>query len=645
MTDAPARSHDVERKSEMVRLNEYEVIEMTRVSRRGFLQASSLAAGAVASQGLWRNVAWGAVVSAGAPLAEFDYGDVLMVSDRHELQLMNTHAVLMALSEDSLLKPFRQMAGMPAPGEDLGGWYSYDPDYDYRKHFDVGFAPGCTFGQWVSALARSYAINGDEATRDKVLRLNRLYAQTISPDFYIKSRFPGYTYDKLLLGLLDSHTYVKDPQALAILEQTTNTALPHLPGHAVEHDVRWRMDKPADDASWTWDETYTMPENLFLAYKRGAGQRYYDLGLQYLDDKEWFDPLSRNENVLNGRHAYSYVNSLSSAMMAYLVAGSEKHLRAGQNGFAMVRDQSYATGGWGPDEMLRAPGSSDVYNSLTNSHHSFETPCGSYAHFKLTRYLLRVTRDSRYGDSMERMMYNTVLGAKPLQENGDNFYYSDYNFDGKRIYKENGARWACCSGTLPQVAADYRINTYFRGPNAVYVNLYIPSTLRWTENGAALSLSQEGEYPYEDHVSFTVTSSVPTELTLNFRIPEWAEGAQIFVNGARQKELAVPGQFAAIRREWATGDRVELELPLKMRLETIDAQHADTVALLRGPLVLMAVKQKQDGPVPKMTREQLLTAKRVSEQQWQVNSASGPVTMLPFTSLGERPYTTYVKLG
>ena len=90
--------------------------------------------------------------------------------------------------------------GMPAPGEDLGGWYAYDPNYDYRKGFDLGFAPGCTFGQWVSALARVYAITGDEATREKVLRLNRLYAQTISADFYDKNRFPAYTFDKLLLG-------------------------------------------------------------------------------------------------------------------------------------------------------------------------------------------------------------------------------------------------------------------------------------------------------------------------------------------------------------------------------------------------------------------------------------------------------------
>jgi uncharacterized protein len=610
-------------------------------SRRQFLQSSSLAAAAVTTSGLWNHAAWAADTADATPLSEFGYGDVLIASDPHESQLMTSHAVLMALSEDSLLKPLRQMSGMPAPGENLGGWYDYDPGYDYRNHFDYGFAPACTFGQWVSALARAYAITGDEQTRQKVIRLNRLYAQTISADFYIKNRFPAYTYDKLLIGLLDSHTYVKDPQALAILEQTTNTALPHLPGHAVEHGVPWRMDHK-DDISWTWDESYTMPENLFLASQRGAGRRYYDLGFQYLDDKPWFDPLSRNENVLAGRHAYSHVNSLCSAMMAWMIGGSRKHLLAARNAFAMLQQQSFATGGWGPDEALRAPGSSDVYASLDNTHHSFETPCGSYAHFKLTRYLLRVTRDARYGDSMERVMYNTILGAKPLQENGETFYYADYNYNAQRVYKE--ARWPCCSGTFPQVAADYRINMYFRDPQAIYVNLYVPSTLRWNQNGAALSLTQEGEYPFEDHVTFTVTSSRPTELTMNFRIPEWAEGASISVNGSRQKGVAVPGHFAALHREWKTGDRVELELPLKMRLESIDPQQTGTVALLRGPLVLMAVKQQQEAPAPQLTRQQLLAATRVSERQWQANSAHGPITLLPFTSLGGLPYTTYVKV-
>ena len=187
-------------------------------------------------------------------------------------------------------------------------------------------------------------------------------------------------------------------------------------------------------------------------------------------------------------------------------------------------------------------------------------------------------------------------------------------------------------------AADYRINIYLRQAQAIYVNLYVPSTLRWTENGSALTLTQEGDYPFEDRVTFSMTSSRPTELTLHFRIPEWAKGASIRVNGARQQTAVVPGQFAAVRREWKTGDSVELELPLKMRLEPIDRRHPDTVALLRGPLVLMAVKPEQGSSVPRLTREQLLAARPVSERQWEVSSPSGPLTLLPFTSLGERPY-------
>jgi uncharacterized protein len=309
----------------------------------------------------------------------------------------------------------------------------------------------------------------------------------------------------------------------------------------------------------------------------------------------------------------------------------------------MVGAQSYSTGGWGPDEQLRAPVSDDMVKSLTDSHHSFETPCGSYAHFKITRYLLRITRESRFGDSMERMMYNTVLGARPLQENGKAFYYSDYNFNGERVY--HVSRWPCCSGTLPQVAADYRINMYFRAPHAVYVNLYIPSTLRWTDSGAALALTQQGDYPFEEQLTFTVTGSQPAAQTLHFRIPAWAMGAQIFVNGKRQPGLAVPGQFAAVHREWRTGDRVELEFPLKMRLEAIDARHTDTVALLRGPIVLMAVKERQESPLPRVTRQQLLGAVRMSQRLWQANSGSGPVKLMPFTSLGDLPYTTYLQVS
>ena len=111
-------------------------------------------------------------------LDEFGYGDVSLDSPLHEDQLRQTHSVLMGLDDDALLKPFRAMIGQPSPGEDLGGWYRYDPNFDWHT-FDSGFAPTSTFGQWVSALSRAYAITGSQAAREKVLRLNRLYAQVI----------------------------------------------------------------------------------------------------------------------------------------------------------------------------------------------------------------------------------------------------------------------------------------------------------------------------------------------------------------------------------------------------------------------------------------------------------------------------------
>jgi DUF1680 family protein len=320
-------------------------------------------------------------------------------------------------------------------------------------------------------------------------------------------------------------------------------------------------------------------------------------------------------------------------MQAYLTAGSEKHLRAARNAFAMLVEQSYATGGWGPDETLRAPGSPDLAASLSNTHSSFETPCGAYAHFKLTRYLMRVTRDSRYGDSMERVMYNTILGAKPLQLDGRTFYYADYNVDGKKFYKP--VVWPCCAGTMPQVATDYRINTYLRDGGDVYVNLYIPSTLQWTHDGARVSLTQKTSYPLASDLQLELRSSSAVDLALHLRIPTWAEGATIAVNG--KPWSAVPGRFATVRRTWRSGDRIELVLPMKTRLEPLDAGHSQLVAVMWGPLVLFGI----DARGKRLTRNDLLAAKPTSTNTWRADTATGPLVLRPFFEIEDESYTTY----
>jgi len=235
---------------------------------------------------------------------------------------MNTHSVLMNLSEDGLLKPF---ARCPAWPHRARTWRLVQLQSRLRlpRRLRRGLRSRMHLRPMVSALARVYAITGEEETRQKVLRLNRLYARPSPPTSTSRTVSPP-TRMTSCCSASSTRTPTSRTAGPGHSGADHNVALPQLPGHAIEHGVRWRMDKDPKDDSWTWDESYTLSENLFLAYQRGAGRRYYDLGLQYLDDKPWYDPLSRNENVFDGRHAYSHVNSLCSAMMAYLVAGSEK---------------------------------------------------------------------------------------------------------------------------------------------------------------------------------------------------------------------------------------------------------------------------------------------------------------------------------
>jgi len=261
---------------------------------------------------------------------------------------------------------------------------------------------------------------------------------------------------------------------------------------------------------------------------------------------------------------------------------------------------------------------------------------------KLTRYLLRITGDSRYGDSMERVVYNTVSGAKPLQQNMKAFYYSDYNFQARKGFHKDNC--PCCAGTLPQVACDYGISTYFRDEQGVYVNLYLDSQVKWDQDGARVVMKQSSKYPLEGLIRFELQCAEERAFTLRFRIPEWlSTPGWLRVNGDLVPQALVPGKFAELHRVWKNGDVIKLRLPLRTRLEMVDEQHPDVVALMRGPLVLFPMTWTS----PKVTRRQLLEARRhpTRPDEWLIETGDGTVSARPFTSINDEEYTTYLKVS
>jgi hypothetical protein len=614
---------------------------MTKTSRRNFLKVSAVAAGGAFAM---RNLhAWSTKpavsLAVTPPLSVFSYSQVELLDGLYRQQFENNHNLFLHMDEDAMLKPFRHRMGMPSPGPDMGGWYDDTDDFSTPDNFHA-FIPGHSFGQYLSGLARAYAVTGNKETQAKVHRLVRGFAETVDNDgkFYVDYRLPAYTYDKTSCGLIDAHEFAACPDALDVHWRATKAVMPHLPEKALSRAEQ--RARPHKEIAYTWDETYTLPENLFLAYQRSGDSRYRELGARFIE-KEYFDPLAEGQNVLPGEHAYSHVNAFNSAMQAYLVLGDEKHLRAAKNGLRMVQDQSYATGGWGPDEAFVVPGSGGLDSSLDTTHANFETPCGAYGHFKITRYLLRVTKDSRYGDSMERVLLNTIAGATPILADGTSFYYSDYNNSARKVHHRD--KWPCCSGTFPQLAADYGISSYYQSQNGIYVNLFMPSRVSWAQNSTKVTITQNTQFPTSNTSQLEFNLSRPETFTVYLRVPAWiGPGTRISVNGGKAEGEVVPGKFLALQRTWKDGDRLELEFEMPLRLEAVDEQNPNNVALMRGPVALFAV-----GDVPsKMTRKQLLAAAQVakSSEDWSARTDSGLLTLRPFSKIMSESYRLYQRV-
>jgi hypothetical protein len=348
---------------------------------------------------------------------------------------------------------------------------------------------------------------------------------------------------------------------------------------------RARSEPRGFDISGFPPEWYTLSENMYRAYNLSGDLKYKSFGDLWRDEKYWAlfaDPDTCN---LQGYHAYSHANSLSSAAMTYAVTGDPGYLELVKSAYDHFQNvQCYATGGFGPAERLIAANSGELGRALEREANTFETPCGSWAVFKLGRYLIQFTGEARYGDWIERLMYNGIGGALPMGPNGSTFYYSDYRLAGlatigsarKQYY---WAAYPCCSGTYIQDVADFHNIIYFRNDQSIFVNLFVPSEVVWRRPGGDVVLRQETLYPEQDNIHLNVA----------IRVPQWARGLSISVNGEQVKAANAAG-WAIVERRWQNRDEVIVHIPMQVRSVPVDQQHPKRVAIMYGPVVLV-----QDG--------------------------------------------------
>jgi hypothetical protein len=534
---------------------------MDKFARRSFLKAAA-AAGVVA----WAAPARSSETPSDkrVKLEPFDYDGVKLLDSRWQRQYQAARDFYLSLSDDDILCGYRQAAGMAAPGKPLGGWCAGNSN--------------TVFGQWLSGMARMYRATNDQEIRDKAVDLMTAWAKTIRPNG--DARMRHYPFDKLVCGLVDMKRYAGQDNALEWLEKTCDFAAANF-----NHENVAATQKAASGRPQEW---YTLSENLFRAYQLTGNEKYKTFADVWLYHDYW-NKLADTDNPTDaqGVHAYSHVNTWSSCAMAYAVTGDDKYLRIIKNAYNFLqKHQCYATGGYGPSETI-ASSDGGLGRALETRFDTFETACGSWAAFKLGRYLTSFTGEAQYGDWIERIFYNAIGAALPVTSTGKNFYYSDYRLaSAMKVYYWD--RWACCSGTYIQAIADYHNIIYYKDKTSLYVNLFIPSEVTWKrDGGATIRLTQATDYPTEGKIKLSLDISQPTAFPLKFRVPGWSNDVSVKVNGAAVAVERKPGTWATIDRTWQSGDLVEIQIPLPLRMEAVDAEHPDRVAVVRGPVVLV----------------------------------------------------------
>ena len=173
------------------------------------------------------------------------------------------------------------------------------------------------------------------------------------------------------------------------------------------------------------------------------------------------------------------------------------------------------------------------------------------------------------------------------------------------------------------------------------MNLYVPSKVTWTRGRDRVTLTQQTSYPHIPSTEITVSAETPSSFPIYLRIPAWAgPKTRVTVNGAQVSVALEPGKFASISRTWKNSDRIEIEFDMPTSLEPVDPQHPTLMAAVHGPLALFAV----DTIPATTTRSELLSVAQTANGSTDWKSASGAVTMRPFTAIQDEHYRLYHKI-
>ncbi|MEV5903866.1 beta-L-arabinofuranosidase domain-containing protein [Streptomyces sp. NPDC052127] len=592
-------------------------------------------------------------VGADPALAAFDLSEVRLLESPFLANMRRTCAYLLFVDADRLLHTFRRTVGLPSTAEPCGGWEA--PDVQLRGH---------TTGHLLSGLAQAHAATGDSAYADKGRALVTELAECqraapaagFTPGYlsaFPESVFgqleaggkpwaPYYTLHKIMAGLLDQYRLSGNREALKVLRGMAawvEARTAPLPYERMQNLLKVEFGGMNDVLTRLYQVTGD-PAHLRTARR--------------FDHEELYAPLAAGRDELAGRHANTEIAKIVGTVPSYEATGESRYLDIADTFWTtVVRHHSYAIGGNSNQELFGPP--DEIVSRL--SEVTCEN-CNSYNMLKLGRHLFLHRPDrAEYMDHYEWTLYNQMLAEQdPDSAHGFVTYYTGLWAGSRRepkgglgsapgSYSGDYDNFSCDHGTGLETHTKFADSVYFRSRDhrspSLYVNLFIPSEVRWRQGG--VTVRQQTRYPSEGRTRLTVTEG-QGRFALRIRIPAWVadngHAAALKVNGHPFTTRVRPGSYATVERSWCAGDTVELTLP-RRAVWSPAPDNPQVTSLSYGPLVLAGEYGDTELATVPTIRPQSLRPVTGTSTRFTALADDRTVALRPFHEVHHQRYNVY----
>lgn len=569
---------------------------------------------------------------------------------------------LLELDTNCLLQNFYLEAGIILPGLQVvdnpetanlhWGWEA--PTCQLRGHF---------LGHWISAAAKLIAADGEPELRVKLdnivselARCQELnggeWVGSIPEKYFtrlIKNQYiwsPQYVMHKTIVGLSDAYIYAGNTQALDILS------------HLSDWYITW-TEKAAETnphAVYAGEEA-GMLEVWAQLYQLTRDEKYLTLAKRYAD-AGLFRKLKEGKDSLTNCHANASIPFTHGTAKMYEITGDSDWLEVIKLFWKVaVTDRGmFSTTGMNAGEFWIPPHMQGHF--LGSSDQEF---CTVYNMVRTASYLLKYTGEAQYADYIERALYNGFLAQQNAQT-GMPAYFLPLGAGSRKKWGTKTRDFWCCHGTMVQAQTLYPELVWFTDGDKITAAQYIPSEFTAEMNGANVTVSQTtGMKYYNDQaffdekddgqmsrwlLKFSVKCDKPVRFTLSLRVPEWAKGVELEVNG---KNTAAPVKdgWLDITADWQN-DSVQVFFPSELRAETLPDM-PELMSVVDGPIVLAGIIGSDCGITgAEKLNEQFMPQREHTygtfpwrQNSWRTRNQPQSVMFRPLYEVTDEEYTVY----